>query len=222
MVQNLDLDLSTSVALTNQNTDLNSKASWTPQNSTQTTTGTVWAEGGSDGVRSIDPGNIYFPNGIGTGTADSIRNLQGSTSGQPWEFIGNYYNWPAATAGSGTAATIAPAVAADSICPKGWKLPDNEGAKSFINLIYTTYGLQDGDVVSSDKILAAPLNFVRAGYYSGWSGKISWKGAYGYWWSSTAGSSALKAYSVSTTNGWVRTQAPDDKSYGFTLRCVAR
>ena len=222
MLKNLDLDLSTSVALTNANTDLNSKASWTPQNSTQTTEGTVWPQDGGDAARSMNPGNIYFPGGVGTGSTSAGDNLQGATSGEPWEFIGNYYNWYAATAGSGTTAMVTPATATDSICPKNWKLPDNEGPKSFVNLIFTTYGLQDNDAVSSTKLLAAPLNFVRSGSYQWSTGQVYHKGARGSWWSAAAPSATANAQSLSTYSARVVPQNVLNKGYGLMLRCVAR
>ena len=225
MVQNLDLDLSTSVALTNQNTDLNSKASWTPQNSTQTTEGTNWSYDISDNMaRSMDPGNIYLPGGVGTGTADANNNLAGSTTGEPWEHIGNYYNWYAATAGTGTAAMVAPATASDSICPKGWKLPDNEGSKSFVNLIFTTYGLIDNNMASVNKASQIPLNFTRLGTYNAFNGLVSNRGKDGMWWTTTAFSPARKAISLTIAESTTRVipQHSDDKGYGFSIRCVAR
>ena len=170
----------------------------------------------------MNPGNIYFPGGTGTGTADAYGNLQGTTSGESWEAIGNYYNWYAATAGTGTAAMVTPATASDSICPKGWKLPDNEGTKSFVNLVFTTYGLQDNDATSSTKLLAAPLNFVRSGHYYWSNGQVHNKGATGGWWSTAAYSAATNAQDLYTNSTRVVPQDASYKGYGFTLRCVAR
>ena len=220
MLKNLDLDLSTSVALTNANTDLNSKASWTPQNSTQTTDGVVWAPDGGDVARSMNPGNIYFPGGVGTGTPDSYDNLQGATSGEPWEFIGNYYNWYAATAGTGTAAMVAPAVATDSICPKGWRLPSNSDNGSFQNLM-SAYGITD-DATGAVAVLAAPLNFVRSGNLL--DGQTYNKGVRGHWWSAAASptSTASNAYHFRTYSTQVITQIGIRKGQGISIRCVAR
>ena len=221
MVQNLDLDLSTSVAFNSSTSDLSPGRTWTPQNNTQTTVGTVWAQNGGDVARSMNPGDIYFPGGVGTGTADAYENLQGSTTGEPWEFVGNYYNWYAATAGTGTAAMTEGQVATDSICPRGWKLPDNSGSKSFLNLVTTTYGLQDNNVTDSTKILQAPLNFVRGGIYHWMIAEVADKGAGGFWWSTTA-ASATNAYYLYTNNSRIIPQKADDRGHGFTIRCVAR
>ena len=222
MAQNLNLNLSTAVSLNNTTTDLNSKTFWTPAVSTQTAVGTTWAQDGADGIHSFEPGDIYFPNGVGTGTADTYGNLTGATSGAAYWHIGNYYNWPAATAASGTATMVAPDTAPDSICPKGWKLPDNEGTKSFVNLVFTTYGLQDNDATSSTKLLAAPLNFVRSGHYYWSNGQVYYKGAGGDWWSTAAYSTATYAQHLTTNSTRVIPQTASYKGYGLTVRCVAR
>ncbi|MBQ3310122.1 hypothetical protein IJG73_01625, partial [Candidatus Saccharibacteria bacterium] len=223
MVQNLDLDLSTSVALNSTTSDLSPGRTWTPQNNTQTTEGAVWAQDGGDMARSMNPGNIYFPGGVGTGTADANNNLAGSTTGEPWEHIGNYYNWYAATAGTGLIATATNDTAtsvSDSICPRSWKLPDNSGTKSFINLVFTTYGLADS-ITDVGKPLIAPLNFVRSGDYDWNLGHIAAKGHTGYWWSNTA-YTALYAYAFTAGQRLVTPQYGHTKGYGFSIRCVAR
>ncbi|MBQ3310093.1 hypothetical protein IJG73_01475, partial [Candidatus Saccharibacteria bacterium] len=81
MAQNLNLNLSTAVSLNNTTTDLNSKTFWTPAVSTQTAVGTTWALVGADGIHSFEPGDLYFPHGVGSGTADTYGNLTGATSG---------------------------------------------------------------------------------------------------------------------------------------------
>ena len=220
MIQNLDLDLSSSITLTSDDTDLNSKDSWTPHNSTQATAGIAWTQDGGDTAQSMDPGKIYFSDGIGIGTADAEGNLQGVTSGQPWEFIGNYYNRYAATAGSGTA-IMRSASAADSICPKGWRLPTNAGAGSF-NTLLSTYNLQDNGSVSAVKLLQAPLNFVRSGAYY-WSGQVYGQGMGGAWWSASATqSTATHAYILAISDTQVTPQAADYKGSGLAIRCIAR
>ena len=219
MSQNLNLTLSTATALNSTTSDLTAGRTWTPQNNTQTTDGVVWAQDGGDVARSMNPGNIYFPGGVGTGTADTYNNLQGATSGEPWEAIGNYYNWYAATAGTGTAAMVAPAVATDSICPKGWRLPSDSGDGSFQNLM-NTYNIAN-DTTGAAVVLTTPLNFVRSGYYYFNDDKIYNKGRTGHWWATIAGSTASYAHelhvdSVHVYYGW------DYKGDGLSVRCVAR
>ena len=221
MVKNLDLDLSTAVALDSVTSDLSPGRTWTPQNSTQTTEGTAWVQDGGDVAKSMDPGNIYFPGGVGTGTPDSYVNLQGASSGEPWEFIGNYYNWYAATAGTGTAAMTNNQAALNSICPKGWKLPDNWGDKSFQKLM-NVYGIAN-DITGASEILQLPLNFVRSGYY-GWGsdGRVAHKGNVAYWWSSVA-QSAVTSWNLNIAPKGVIPQNYDaSKGSGLSVRCIAK
>ena len=221
MVQNLDLDLSTSVTLNSTTSDLTAGRTWTPQNSTQTTTGTVWADDGGNVARSFDPGNIYFPNGVGTGTPDSYDNLQGTTSGEPWEFIGNYYNWYAATAGSGTSTTSS-GDASDSICPKGWRLPKSSGTGSSQNL-FNTYNITD-DADGGAKVLMPPINYVRNGYYSiashGSGVGIYASGRRGLFWTSTVNSST-HTYNIEVNENSV-SLVESRRGWGFGVRCIAR
>jgi hypothetical protein len=66
-----------------------------------------------------DAGALYRPNGLDV-VADSSA-LAADSDDQHYQ-LGSYYSWNAATAGSG-ATTEVGAAAAESICPKGWKLP---------------------------------------------------------------------------------------------------
>ena len=208
MVQNLDLDLSTSVALTSENTNLVTKSSWTPQNNTQTTEGTVWAGDGGDVARSMDPGNIYFPGGVGTGTADSYNNLQGATSGQPWEHIGNYYNWYSATAGTGTS-NIINANAIGSICPTNWLLPSVNDFRS-LNATVNPNLVNDTSV----GLRTFPNNLTYSGYDNGSS-----KGTYASYWTSTANYNNIYAQPFMFHYRGVDTQRLE-KIYRLSVRCL--
>ena len=99
MTQGLDLDLSSSVALTNANTDLHSVSSWTPLNSTedsttktitvQTTSNNVsssgfttnWNTDGNDKPHSTDPGDRYV---VPTQATTTYANY--------WDLQDTYYN----------------------------------------------------------------------------------------------------------------------------------
>jgi len=233
MDQNLDLDLgtpsttpdstNTTMTLTNELTDLNTKTTWTPPYNTQLTYGTVWANNGSDGAKSFtfnDNGTID----VKTGGTDG-RYWNGSTgyttTGNLRDHSGHYYNWPAATAGSGTVdiATDGQNVD-DSICPKGWQLPQNSGTKSFDNLIRTVYGISATDTDAS--VMAEPLHFIRSGIYSYSRGGILYdQGTSGNFCSATA-KSDIRAYYLNFSSIYLGPQYGSYKGHGFTVRCVAR
>ena len=111
--------------------------------------------------------------------------------------------------------------ATDSICPKGWGLPNIDGNKSFTNLIPITYGLTGSDAVSAAKLLAAPLNFVYAGFYSWNTGRDNVRGSHGYWWSTTT-YSTTHAYRLFTSSIPTTIYNADYKGHGNSIRCVAR
>ncbi len=94
----MDFDLSTSITLVPNNTNI--ADNWTPTVSTATTISGYDAANGDTG-KSYDPGDVYYE-----GTGDEHYH------------VGNYYQWSAATAGyTGTIQST------QSICPAGWTLP---------------------------------------------------------------------------------------------------
>ena len=187
MTQNLRLKLTSGQAVTVVNNTTGATSSWTPTNTTQTTTGTTWASNGGDVARSYDTANTSY---------------------------GVYYNWYAATAGTGTA-SMSSGNATSSICPAGWRLPSNSGTKSYYNLITTTYGYTTGAELVSN------LGFVYSGVYY-YDGDVSLQGSEGNFWSSTALGSTY-AYSLIFVSGRVLPQYNNSyKGRGYSVRCVSQ
>ena len=126
---------------------------------------------------------------------------------------GAYYSWCAATAGTCSSATTDGINAPSSICPKRWKLPTWQEYKDLV----TAMGIRDNSD-GATKIMGNPYNFVMGGYI--WSSKLDTVGSSGWYWSSTASSSAEAYYlflgsnSVNTRNG--------NRYYGFSIRCIAK
>ena len=218
MTQNLDLDLSTVTALTDADTDLNNKASWTPDNDTQTTDGGAWA---ITIAHSYDHGDAYLENGTGSGTESGNSNYPVLDTGDSHYHLGNLYNWAAATAGSG-ASTAAAGSAPDSICPKGWRLPTG-GNSGELNALTTAYGVTN-NAAGDERMRSAPLYFVHSGYYHGTNYYITGRGVSGRWHSSN---------SYNSTNQWMMMVASritfaqpaynqTEKRHGVSVRCVAR
>ncbi|MBR2725927.1 hypothetical protein IKE87_01515, partial [Candidatus Saccharibacteria bacterium] len=194
--------------------------SYTPDNATQTETGTAWADNASDGTRSFkrDEDNCIGGTDIntsgGTGAACDAN--------KPYERIGVLYNWAAATAQTkddkpqdktGEVTT--------SICPKGWRLPSNDGNYSF-SVLMGSYGLPTTNQDQSySGQLQNPLNFNRPGNYYWRDGALYNRGANGYFWSSV-GYNATSAHDLAFF--YPTHFAPQDggsKGYGFSVRCVA-
>lgn len=244
MSQNLSLNLSASKALTSDDTDLNSKASWTPTHTTQTGTGTAWGANNDKDHSSSSGWNQYWAGGTTFNTAGAVA--YGSTAGYAQR--GNYYNWFAATAGSGKSTDLDSTTAdgtitgtnrikagavQDSICPKGWRLPAGGGTavgrtdgtvKSFYNLIQLYTGTT-GEISSTtvSKLYESPMHFVPIGLYDNTTGALSNVGAWQTYWVDAATGTANFAASLYFGSGTVYPgTAGSTKGNGLAIRCVAR
>lgn len=124
MTQNLDLDLSSSVALTSETTDLNDNSlmgayqkgysydvehriiSWTPENTTRNyaaNTGTPWYDS-LNKAYSLDPDEWYWNGNDNTPNCNYLTTTCEDFSRAPYNnngahgAVGNYYNWSAVIA----------------------------------------------------------------------------------------------------------------------------
>ena len=164
---------------------------------------------------------------------------------------GNYYNWPAAVASLSYYNNNNQSVMNTSICPTGWRLPT--GGQVTVNTTSDYYLLSKGimnnlepDQDNSDgygrysdnatnavgdnaikAFLKYPNNFTSSGLIDG--STVSYRGVYGYYWSSTAYSQGL-AYDllINLNNGYVspgtsRSQfvSNGNKFDGKPIRCLA-
>lgn len=242
MTQNLDLDLNAStLPLTPEDSDVS--ANWSPDVYTEPE-GTITSNSDPTGTYSwdlgmyvkVDPGD--YDNYCGSSItiksladssctsvgwtnvssmapmADNTSNtaISGSTYDAHY-LVGNSYQWNAATAGSG--GTIIDTNAADSICPKGWHLPtsNNTESGSFQSLVGR---------INSTQIIQSPYYFNPVGTII--SGLLRLAGSYGYYWSSTAGTSVSGSYNLYFKSDIVDPSAYGDgvtRYRGYSIRCLA-
>ena len=184
-------------------------ATWTPLRSTiapSDLSSTTWTNS-NNSPYSYDRGNVE-PDGYKDGHGKA----------------GNYYNWTAAVA-SNASGNIGDGNAANSICPKGWRLP-NTGTYEFSKMLYA-YGITKDDKNTSgyatggyNKMVASPLYFVRSGGVS--NGSLNGSASYGYYWSSAVGSGSYAFYLGFGSSGVNPADAGNGNRYnGFSVRCVA-
>lgn len=151
--------------------------------------------------------------------------------------IGNYYQYNTAVAGTGNIAEGADAP--ESICPKGWRMPNGvaDASGSRFHLL-KTYGLanrgQYGDSGSISagnyNIAAAPLYFVRSGYTLQYQSVASGLGQWGTMWSSTLASGgngvmlefSNKALTPARSSYTGAGGGYNDGATGEPIRCRAR
>ena len=146
--------------------------------------------------------------------------------------VGNYYQWNAATAGTG--GTITNSNASGSVCPKGWKLPNVNGitGKGSFRYLLQQYGLApesgNGTLTGTSpvnnntyNIALSPLFFVRGGYINPYyTNKFNSAGQSGFGWSSRADSSASIAYDLYFASSSVNPSFYNSRYSGYSLRCL--
>lgn len=202
MTQNLDFDLSNTITLTPGDTDIT--ANWTPRYSTRTS-GWDWAH--QNDVGSFDYGAYYIVDGKSSSTI-ATSSLDNYATEWHWS-IGNYYNWYAATAGTGGSVTGGTA-ASQSICPKGWRLAPANGTASWNNM-FSAVGVDASTINGPTAYI--PFN----GAFYGAPQNIGGNGT--YWTGSSSGNN--QATVIQFASNYVNIQSYE-KSSGGAVRCVAR
>lgn len=239
MTQNLDLDLSTNVALTPDDSDV--KSNWVPTVSTEAT-GTITSNASDIGLYSWDLGMYVksnpsnYSNYCGGSNIQELSDSNCTAAG--WKDVstmiameesrtdnvvtsdntydahylaGNLYQWNAATASTGN--SITDQNSPSSICPKGWRLPTSNSSSNG-DFIALTNGL------TSNTITQAPYYFLPVGDIS--SGAIYYAGSNGCYWSSTAHPDSSYAYVLGFYSNYVNPSNHGYRSRGYSVRCVAR
>ncbi len=231
MTQNLDLDLSASVALTPETSDVSSN--WTPGFSTtsQATSSTVNSNSSTE-TRSWDLGNYRIKNPTVSSDCPYPKN-DGSQCSQLTSYttptsangdinahyiLGNHYQWNAATAGTG--GSIISGQATSSICPRGWKLPTSTSSGEFQTLI--TAGSIGSNVA---KLTSAPYYFASAGFVSQNPTLLfAYSGGRGFFWSSTPSGTydGIYAYYLTFSNtNQIGPSYNTTRADGYSVRCLA-
>ena len=243
MTENLDLDLSTERTLTSNDTDLNlygsynynSNNGYTCSNSSDNCeNGTIsWIPErntiASDNLNSTtwinDSSNPYSYQG----TEGECPNNPSPDCNDGHSYANNYYNWTAAIASNNSSLyTANNTVAANSICPAGWKLPNAApivGGYEFSKLLYA-YDITNDDTNGVGyanggfgRIIDNPLWFARGGIVDG--GNLNDLSVSGYYWSGVAYNGTLaRRFRFNSTE--VSPGGTSSRYLGFPVRCVSR
>jgi uncharacterized protein (TIGR02145 family) len=165
MTQNLDLDLTSGVALTSELTDLNDSSmsgaysvgysydpnsriiSWRPTNTTrdyQGGTGTGWSNN-YNVAYSLDPGNWYWDGDDNTPNCNYLDSTKGcthftqnATGANAHLSVGNYYNWSAAIASDGSSSLSSNTYNNITLNPQNSICPKGWRLPTISNVPYTT------------------------------------------------------------------------------------
>ena len=255
MTQNLDLEIDATRTYTHNDTDLgwdpdsfDSNATWKPD----TTNGKYnlpvngtsvpdWSNQ-NNYPYSADPGDVYYYTSNSEANDIKYNSLSECIAANHTEgdckhyHAGNYYNWSAAIASNNSTniGSTAGEIASNSICPKGWRLPNASQTDNVNNefgrMLYgegITAALSNGDgsvgyysgVTSFSKLRSNPYYFVRSGAVS--DGTLVNPGVSSSCWSSTVGNSTY-AYSLGFNGTDIYPASNYYMYYGRSVRCVAR
>ena len=189
---------------------------------------------------SAEGGDTYYYTSNTTGNDTRYNSLQACKNASHTEdeckhyFAGNYYNWSAAIASNNSTniGSTAEEIASNSICPKGWRLPNASQTDNVNNefgrMLYEegiTAALSNGNesvgyaTGGFNKLRSNPYYFVRSGSIYG--GTLTDPSVYGFYWSSTVSSSTY-AYSLSFSGTDIYPARNYSRFTGRSVRCVAR
>ena len=245
MVENLRLTWAAGDEIETANGEI-----WEPQkstimgNDTDTNVGTAWGYNDTSHDSEMPSGLdengkknwrvSYYDRSYKYGTK-TLVDLDGNS-----QAVGVYYNWKAATAGTGVWEMADGQNATDSICPKGWQLPTGSGSKSWNEVFYAIYG--NGDVRTGDRrvftilpenatykdyhayaltaaIRRSPASLLFSGLVNYTSGDVNVTGGDGHFWTLTFGGNAISV-NMGVHFGAFSPIAYDYNGYGFSVRCV--
>ena len=212
MTQNLDYDIKATGNIISNNDGTTS--TWSPSTATSTT---IFNSTTATDTYSYDYGDKYMPNGT-----DAQANIDCSLADNEncHYYMGNLYQFNAATAGSG--GTNKRVEASSSICPAGWRLPiSNSYTDNYsFGKLTNAYGITNGaDGTTDAAMLASPLYFIRTGSLDG--GTLTANGNYGNYWTSTTSSTAAGAYDLYIRSTYTRVNSTGYRYQAYAVRCVA-
>ena len=222
---------------------------WVPKNTTKDyskNTGTAWAQDNNIAY-SLNPGNWYWNGNFYNTAAEECDFLstscpyfsQNSIESNKHLSVGNYYNWPAAIASDDATSLSSNTYdnvsnnPQNSICPKRWRMPtissqteDVIGSTNEFAVINKLYN--DGRTNTFVKMISAPLWFTFAGRT--YRGSVTRSAVNGQYWSSTIHAQntvctmTLSSFYGGTVNpaNCSANSDPSGKSYGRSVRCLAR
>ena len=244
MTENLDLDLETTpnkvAALTSENTNLKlygdkgytSDNGYTCSNASTTTNCTATGETITwtperDTIPPDDLSSTWANDNINPYSYDGgAVEPDGHKDGHGYS--GNYYNWTAAIA-SNNSSSYSGGNAANSICPKGWRLPNaraEEGGYEFTKVFYAYNAINNTNSVAFvsggyNRVVGSPLYYVRSGVIS--NGSFTSLANMGFYLSSANYGNivSLLRFFNSTVNGSIRSDYGESKYTGVSIRCIA-
>ena len=186
-------------------------------------------------INYIQDGNTahdytYYGNGcpdLWSGSGSSVAcssNTETTIDGETQE-IGVYYDFQAASAGTGSSIGTANANTPDTFCPLGWQMPYGgtggdyyDKSKSW-RYLFASYSLaiNPGDSFSSVAMRSYPFSMILAGDFTWYKGVLYVMTTNAYFWSSTV-SSETRSYYLDLTAKQIN-NFENGRNLGNSIRC---
>ena len=107
-----------------------------------------------------------------------------------------------------------------SICPAGWTLPRVGDGEDTFQALWEEYGWDENNGFSNiSTIWSAPLYFPASGAFDG---MLYYVGGTGSFWSPVVYDSNIAREAGFNANKGAYPLSDDGRSYGYSIRCVAR
>ena len=179
----------------------------------------------------ISHDHVYLGNGCSTGTGSETPCPASDAGGRIVKTAdnedqknGTYYNYQAATVGTGSAVTAQYTNTPDTFCPLGWQLPYGgtdgdyyDKSRSWKYLLTQYNILDDGSNITV--LQSYPLSYIRSGNSIAYSGILLTMGIQGFYWSISYNSLQL-AYRFDFWYSGFKNNENVDKAHDQPLRCV--
>ena len=166
----------------------------------------------------LDPEHKMSP------TSCSTRVISSATSSSDPQNIGVYYNYQAATSGSGASAKTDNMIVPDSSCPLGWQMPYDGTGGDYYNKS-KSWKYLNSSYPSSVTRKDYPISIILSGHFN-WDGSggagpgLYWLEVNAYIWSQTVFSSGNAYWTdISTPATSIGSNKPG-KTNGPVVRCV--
>ena len=159
--------------------------------------------------------NEWGPGGSGGSTKACSTNKVISFDNEE-QGIGVYYDYQAATSGTGAAIAAGNTESPDTFCPLGWQLPYSGTGGDYYDkprsweYLFNKYSLGSG-VSGANAVRSYPMSYVQPGLYSWITGLLYYQDRHGYYWSGIA--AYVQQISIEKI-----LQAPVARMFGYPLR----
>ena len=170
----------------------------------------------------------YFGNGCAsvdgsyescsTRTVEQYQNVE-------TQFVGVYYDFQAATSGSGGSIITDNTNSPDTFCPLGWQLPYSGTGGDYYNksrsweFLLAKYNNGENPLTNNPVIYYYPFDYALSGGFYWPDAKLYRQGTIGYYWSFSI-SEQNKSYALDVGGLYQYYQTTKNKNEGKTLRCV--